>query len=233
MIDINNFNLDIYNLHKEDFLSSNEEVIIRFFLIENNNLILVQFISDNNLNSAFFNVSDLQRIPKEARYREYHGKEMREVIEEYSLIETIKVDFETGDESIVGKVFKENKIVYECCYSRYSDSIEPTLWELFQISENRKVKSELRLEEDVLRFQKMIFLEKVEFLRSKFRSIYKTRWELGIAPEECFLDKQEIVKYSAVLDFKSALKEVLDLEKELTGKSVLEMYSNIIAQGDN
>jgi hypothetical protein len=233
MVGINNFNLDIYNLHKGDFVSSNGEVIIRFFLVENNSLILVQFILENSLNSVFFNVSGLQRIPKEVRYREYHGKEVKEDIAEYSLIETIEVNLETGDESIAGKVLKENEIVYECCYGRYLDSIEPTLWERFKISEQRKVKSGLRLEEDVLRFQKMTFREKVEFLRSKFRSIYKTRWELGIAPEECFLDKQEIVKYSANLDFKNALKEVLDLEKELTGKSVLEMYSNIIAQGDN
>ena len=233
MVDINNFNLDIYNLHKEDFLSSNEEVIIRFFLVENNSLILVQFISDNNLNSVFFNVCDLQRIPKKVRYREYHGKEVREAIEKYVLIETIEVDLETGDESISGKVLKENKIVYECCYGRYLDSIEPTLWERFKISEQSKLESELRLDKEVSRFKLMSFREKVEYLRGKFRRIYKTRWELTIVPEECFLNKQEIVKYSTDVDFQNALKEVLDLEKELTGKSVFEMYSNIMAHGDN
>ena len=233
MVDIHNFNLDIYNLHKEDFLSGYEEIILRFFLVENNSLILVQFISDNNLNSAFFNVCDLKRISKEVRYREYHGKEVIEAREEYSLIETIEVDLDTGDESITGKVLQENKIVYTCCYGRYLDEIEPTLWERFKVSEERKVKSELRLEEDVLRFKNMTHREKVDFLRGKFKSIYKTRWELAITPEECFLNKQEIVKYSSDIDFKNALREVLSLEKELTGKTVLEMYSNIMAYSDN
>lgn len=231
MVAIKKSKLNIHKLKKDDFLFSNEERALNIFLVEDEGLIIVEYLFEDVLNSVFFRADNLKKIPTEFRFEEFNGKTAETNIENHQVVEKIEIDLNTGNEFINGFVIKQNEVVYQCRYGRYNNTTEPTLWERFKFSEEQFKINEMKMQETFSTFKDMVFNEKVNFLRGKFRKIYKSRWELGLTPEECFMSKIEVEKYAEDELFLDALKKVLQLEKNLTNKTVQEMYFNITFQG--
>jgi hypothetical protein len=231
MVEVNNVSLDIHNINQNDFSSNDGGVVIDAFLLEGEGLILVQEVVNNHLKWFFFNATNLKVVSKEERYRAYNGKIEEENIEDYLLVSEIKVDLETGAESIDEKIIYKDNIVYQCERFRYETPITLPLFERYQALNKSNEKSNLYFDEEILNFKKMKFEQKVTFLRGKFRQLYKTRWELGILPEECFLSEEEVERYSEDEYFTKALNAMLKLEESFTGKPTSEMFANIIAKG--
>ena len=63
MVAIKNSKLNIHKLEKDDFLFSNEERALNIFLVEDEGLIIVEYLFEDVLNSVFFRADNLKKIP--------------------------------------------------------------------------------------------------------------------------------------------------------------------------
>jgi len=228
MAELKNTNIDLENIKLSDFVPSNGRSIIGAFLIEGGSLILVKEVLNKRVAMSFFNSTTKSKIQTSERYEQYNGQNIKEVRGDYVLSSKITVDIDSGAESVYEEVVTGSNILYSNRRARYTKKEFKLLWDRFITQESSKGEGKKRKIKEVEKFHLMVFDEKVKFLRSKFRSLFKTRWELGIEPEELFLSKDEFASFDKDNDFRSALQKVLDLESPLLNKSAGEMYSNII-----
>lgn len=230
MAELRNKNIDIDNLKLEDFCPASNGMVISAFLVEGNRLILVEEVLNERVGMNFFDANTKEKISTKERYEQYNGKVINETKGNYILSSEIKVDMDTGAESVHEEVVYDDAILYSNDRNRYHKKTFKPLWERFIDETKLKDKDDLELMREVAIFRAMKFDEKIKYLRSKFRYIFKARWELGVVPEEVFLSKEEFSAFEKDEIFREVLLKVLELEESTTGKDSQIMYVNIINQ---
>lgn len=232
MAELKNKQIDKSLLELDDFYPSQGGDVISVSLVDQGRYVLVEEIICEKVVMTFFNAETMTKMSVDERYKKYDGLVTTEIKGDYILSTKITVDQNTGAEKIHEEVVLGESVLYRNDRVRYfKKSIEP-LWDRFIDEQNIKLESKQELKRNFSKFNVMLFPDKVSYLRSRFRGLYKVRYELGLIPEELFLSKEEFLAFDNDSKFRKALIEMLELESSIVGKDACQMYQNILRQCD-
>lgn len=229
MVKLLNKEIDLSAPKKADFSPSFEGLVVGAFLIEEDSYILVEELIGAEITASYFCTKYKAFISREDRFNKYNGE--IEVIKRngFDLFSEIKIDINLGTEYVIERVERDGEVLYNNSRFRYTQHEIDSLWERFLlVHESSKVQQSL-IDKQVEDFSIMDMQSKVNYLRARFRTSYRTRSELGVMPEEVFLSKSELLSFRDIDGFERALLLVLELEEDIVGKSAQDMFSNIFS----
>ncbi len=113
-----------------------------------------------------------------------------ELFGKYKILTNIFINKETGLETAKDIISKNNIKVFESTRERYPERGPHDIFDIYKLQKNEDIKSESLENNFVAKFNKSFFDEKVNLLRSEFRSKWRANCELGFENPEYFLRKE-------------------------------------------
>ena len=216
------------NLSLDMFYPESFRTLSELLIIHEENLIVIKELLSGGPCDTFFTLDTLERIDPFKRYKQENGKAFIERKDDLTIVTIVSIEMGTMTEFLLGVIFKNDKQIFKSRATRYSSYPTESVYQLYLDSEFRLMELTKDREDFFEKFINCSFDEKVSKLRMRFLSMFRKNCEIGYFPAEYFLPQELFNLLEGDKEFRKALLEVFELEKEVLDQSVSITFDGFI-----